>query len=127
MNPSKDQLSSYPGSPLLAMRKLGSGCSYLFCDVDGGSVAHLEATAAALKIEPRVQVVASDGMTALHHALSSTTPDGTIIARSELSASGLACELIERQVGLVYWYGHNRPERRAWAFDELCQRSRTRT
>ncbi len=35
------------------------------------------------------------------------------------SALDLAHELIERGVGVVYWYGYDRPEGRAWAFDEL--------
>jgi hypothetical protein len=138
MNPSPGRLTWYPGSPMLAMRELGAGCSYLFCDVAGESVADLEAAAARLQVESRVRVVGSDGMTALHQALDSTTADGTILAHIDpydpraigpcgLSAFDLACELVEREVGLVYWYGYDRPDQRAWAFDELCRRSGTRT
>jgi hypothetical protein len=126
------------GQVSLAMSELGSVCSYLLCDLDGESAADLQAAAFRLGLASGVRVVTSDGMTALHEALDSPTLAGTIVAHIDpydpwavgpcgLSSVDLACELIERKIGLVYWYGYDRPEQRAWAFDELCQRSETRT
>lgn len=132
MNPGLESLSSYPGSPLLAMLELRDSASCLFCDIDEASVADLEAEASRLGLEANVQVVASDGMTALHESIAKV--DGTTLAHIDpydpraagpcgLSALGVAGELIDRDIGLVYWYGYDRPERRAWAFDELGSRA----
>jgi 23S rRNA A2030 N6-methylase RlmJ len=127
------QLTSYPGSPMLAALELGSGCSYLVCDLDPSSVTNLRAAAVQLGIASRVKVLDTDGMTALHQALLASEPDGpTTVAHidpydpravgpSGLSALDLARELIARRIGLVYWYGYDQPERRAWAFHELSE------
>jgi hypothetical protein len=74
----------------------------------------------------------SDGMTALHESLVGV--DGEVVAHIDpydpwaqgpagVSAVGLARELIQRGVGLVYWYGFDGPEQRGWAFDELRESS----
>lgn len=118
---------SYPGSPVL---ELGSACSYVFCDVDPVSVANLRAAALRLDLASRVEALESDGMTALHQALRASGTGGSILAHIDpydhravgpggQSALDLARELIDEQVGVVYWYGYDRPERRAWGFDEL--------
>jgi 23S rRNA A2030 N6-methylase RlmJ len=132
LNPSMPPLHRYPGSPLLAMTELGAAASYLFCDTDVGSVADLEAAASRLGLEDCVRVVCSDGMTALHESLVGV--DGKVVAHIDpydpwaqgpagVSAVGLARELIQRGVGLVYWYGYDGPEQRGWAFDELRESS----
>jgi hypothetical protein len=124
------RLASYPGSPMLAMLELSSACSYLFCDLDPESVVNLQAAALQLDLASRVQVVDSDGMTALHQALLASETGGSTLAHIDpydpravgpggQSALDLARELIERRVGVFYWYGYDRPERRGWAFDEL--------
>jgi hypothetical protein len=133
MSHSAGQLTSYPGSPMLAALELGSECSYLVCDLDPSSVTNLRAAAVQLGLASRVQVLDTDGMTALHQALLSLEQDGSTtvahidpydpraVGPSGLSALDLARELIARRVGLVYWYGYDRPGRRAWAFDELAE------
>ena len=132
LNPAAGPLTIYPGSPLLAMRELGDATSYLFCDTDAASVADLEAAASRLGLASRVRAVASDGMTALHEALGDI--QGTTIAHvdpydpwssgpSGLSALGFAREAIRAGLGLVYWYGYDGPDERAWPLLTLSQGS----
>ncbi len=134
MNPS-GRMTSYPGGPGLAMRELGSDCSYLLCDLDGGSVENLHAEAAQLGLDSRVHVVAADGTSTLHDSVG---VPGRVVAHVDpydpwaegptgVSALSLARELVDHDIALVYWYGYNRPERRAWAFDELARASAART
>jgi hypothetical protein len=138
--------ATYPGSPMLAALELGPACSYLFCDLDPGSVANLRAAARRLGLAPRTQVVDTDGMAALHRAAHAcagdgptlSTGDGSTVAHIDpyepravaaggRSALDLARELIERRIGIVYWYGYDRPEHRAWAFDALSAGARGRS
>jgi 23S rRNA A2030 N6-methylase RlmJ len=123
------RLASYPGSPMLAALELGPTCSYVFCDLDPESVADLRSAALRLDLASRTEVISADGMTALHEALTSSDPGSTLahidpyepraVGAGGQSALDLAHELIDRGVSVVYWYGYDRPERRAWAFDEL--------
>ena len=130
LNPAPGPWTSYPGSPLLGMLELGAAASYVFCDTDEASVADLKAAASRLQLDSRVRVVASDGMTTVHESLDSLV--GTVLVHidpydpwatgpSGLSTLDLARELMERGMGVVYWYGYNHPERRAWAFATLNQ------
>lgn len=132
INDSLGNFARYPGSAMLAMLELGASCSYLFCDLDPVSVADLQA--ASTQLEARAHVRDRDGMTELHHALASVRPGEAVIAHidpydpwadgpSGLSALDLAAELIDAGIGLVYWYGYDRPGQRAWAFGELSARA----
>jgi len=132
------ELMSYPGSPMLAALELGSSCSYLLCDLDAVSVANLRTAADQLELSSRVKVIDSDGMTALHRALVASEADGSTLAHIDpydpravgpggQSALDLARELIARRVGVVYWYGYDRPEGRQWAFDELVAGTQQQT
>jgi hypothetical protein len=127
---SDGQLVTYPASPMLAMLELGSTCSYVLCDLDPGSVADLRAAAERLDLAAQVRVVRSDGMTALRDELRAEGAGGAVLAHIDpydpwavgpggLSALDLARALIGHGVGVVYWYGYDRPDRRRWAFDEL--------
>src|SRR5437660_3939685 len=55
MNP-PGRLTSYPGSPLIGMRELGTTASYLFCDTDDASVADLKAAASRLGLDSQAHV-----------------------------------------------------------------------
>jgi hypothetical protein len=89
-------------------------------------------SAATARSGSSMRVVCSDGMTALHESLVGV--DGKVVAHIDpcdpwaqgpagVSAVGLARELIQRGVGLVYWNGYDGPEQRGWAFDELRESS----
>jgi hypothetical protein len=69
MTHSAGKLSAYPGSPMLAALELGSESSYLVCDLDPSSAANLRAAAVQLGLASRVQVIDTDGLSALHRAL----------------------------------------------------------
>lgn len=131
-------LMSYPGSPMLAALELGSECRYLVWDLDPQSVANLRATALQLGIASRVQIIDSDGMTALHQGAPhlraervngrphrplrspSRRPRRPIGAGSRPGTHRAAARP-------RVWYGYDRPERRAWAFEELAKGSQDRS
>jgi len=52
----------YPGSPRLAMEVIGDAATYLFCELDPGSVADLTRTARALGFHDLVRVERADGL-----------------------------------------------------------------
>ena len=121
-------LATYPGSPLLAMYELTNGSAFMFCDLDPDSVHNLEREAHSLGVTG-ARCVAADGMTAVADYVA--TASGSVFVHidpydpraagpSGLSALDLTRALIRDGVGLMYWYGYNRPSRRAWAFDELA-------
>jgi hypothetical protein len=78
-----------PGSPLLAMRELGTSSRYVLCDMDPGSTKDLSTWADRLGLADRVTTV-------------------------ELTA-----RLIASGVGVMYWYGFDAPDQRRWAMDAL--------
>lgn len=138
INPPAGAMGSYPGSPLLAMLERGRECAYLLCDTDPASGENLRQSATELGLASCTQVVVGDGMTALHQALAATPAPGRVLAHvdpydpraagpSGLSALDLARELIDHGVGLMYWYGYDRPGRRAWAFEELAPSATAQT
>jgi 23S rRNA A2030 N6-methylase RlmJ len=120
----------YPGSPTLAMRALGTRTRYIFCDTDPESVATLREAAGGLD----VRVIETDGVSAIAREVQlarvnpadvlvhidpfepyeRTTPDGT-------TAVELAGWLARAGYRLVYWYGYDSVERRAWARDEIAR------
>lgn len=130
MNRSPGGPTTYPGSPRLAMLELGGECSYVLCDIDPASVASLRESVAQLGLEARALVVADDGRAALHETLATTVDTDAVLVHvdpfdprsagpSGFSTLDVAFELIDHGAGLVYWYGYDRPDHRAWALDEL--------
>jgi 23S rRNA A2030 N6-methylase RlmJ len=126
---SDGSLHTYPGSALIAMLERGNHTSYLFCDLDPESVASLESAAQRVGVT-NARCVAADGMAAVHDhvrqlsgkALVHIDPfDPTATGPSGLSALGLAAQLITDGMGLMYWYGYDKPNERAWALDALSQ------
>lgn len=125
--------ATYPGSALLAMLELGPDTSYLLCDLDPASVTSLERAADRLGL-PEVSCVAADGMDAVAayvaqahgRTLVHVDPfDPTARGPSGRSAIDLARSLAGDGVGLVYWYGYDRPDRRAWALDAVAPQGAT--
>lgn len=124
----------YPGSAMLAMLELGGSCSYRFCDLDAASAAGLRAAATRLGLGEQAKVRERDGMTELQQALSSVGPDDAVVIHidpydpwevgpSGRSALDVAEALTSAGVGLIYWYGYDRPADRGWAFAELSART----
>jgi Ribosomal RNA large subunit methyltransferase D, RlmJ len=119
----------YPGSATLAIRALGRSASYIFCDVDPGSVASLRDAGAGLD----VRVVETDGVSAIEREVQHCgvearnvlvhidpfepferiTPD----SRTPVELAGWLANAGYR---LVYWYGYDSVERRGWARDVIA-------
>ncbi len=119
----------YPGSALQVMEALGDTATYLLCDVDPDSIQSLKQWARRLGI-PTAAVVERDGMTAVRDWMSNGTADDVTLihidpfdpsARKDdgPSALELAGEIADRGHALVYWYGYNHPDRRAWALNQI--------
>jgi hypothetical protein len=121
----------YPGSALQAMTLLGDGCSYLLCDKDPASADDLRDWAVRLKLSD-CYVAERDGMTAVREWLA-ISGKPTVVHIDPFDAFGregggpsaieFAAEVAEAGHQLVYWYGVDNPEERAWASNDI--RSRT--
>jgi hypothetical protein len=132
---SRDRLRIYPGSPLLAMSELASGTTYTFCDLDPESQGDLHTWADRLGLTGNVTVVDVDGITTLHEALADIDPTELLVhidpfdpwkrGPAGLSAVDLAVEIAECGARLVYWYGYDRPQERAWALGAIGAKTTT--
>lgn len=112
------------------MLERGNEASYLLCDLDPDSVASLDDAADRLDVT-NARCVTADGMSSVHNYIRSAS--GTVLVHidpfdphasgpSGLSALDLAGQLIRDGIGLMYWYGYDNPNERAWALDALSQR-----
>jgi hypothetical protein len=121
----------YPGSALFAMMQLGSESSFLFCDVDGASIASLEAASRRLDLEARC--LHADGLSAVWQELRAYNGDPHAVvvhidpfdpftagAENGPSAAELARRLATSGIRVVYWYGYDAPNHRAWAWAEVA-------
>jgi 23S rRNA (adenine2030-N6)-methyltransferase len=122
--------NEYPAGPTLAMLTLGESCRYLFCDLDSESCENIRQVAARLGLEARVQVVEGDGMATVRGALTQSKARGRPLVYSDpfdhravgaagFSALDLAKQAAQDGTGVVYWYGYNRADQRAWIFNVL--------
>ena len=118
---SADGLQFGPGSPWLAMARLGQDLRrYLFCDVDAESLHNIiDAAHAAELPEAKVECVQDDGVSIVRgaglllpeHWASSTLVLIDPYAMAETSPVAgitpvdLACELTNRGIKTVLWYG----------------------
>jgi hypothetical protein len=134
LNGSPEQVARYPGSAMLAMLELGTPCFYLLCDLDPDSAADLRTASTRLGLDEQVDVRDQDGMEGLQQALSSIRPDDAVVVHvdpydpwdvgpSGWSALDLAAAVITAGIGLVYWYGYDRPADRGWALTCLSARA----
>jgi hypothetical protein len=126
------QPAVYPGSALQAMTLLGDDCSYLLCDKDPVSADDLRGWAERLKLS-NCDVAERDGMTAAGEWLDSNKRPAVVhidpfdaFSRGAGGPSAIefAAEVAEAGHRLVYWYGIDNPDDRAWASNDI--RSRTR-
>jgi 23S rRNA A2030 N6-methylase RlmJ len=114
----------YPGSPALAMRALGIGANYLFCDRDPESVRDLREAGAGL----RVRVVEADGVSTIRREAddAKSNPSEILVhidpydpferlTPESLTPVELAGALAARGYRVVYWYGYESLNKRGWA------------
>lgn len=121
----------YPGSPLIAMRLLLSNTEYVFCDLDPASTGSLETAADGLGIGNRARCYNQDGLTTVRDTSCVYAGDSADVlvhvdpfdpsAETEpgLSAITLASELSRQGFKVIYWYGYDALEQRAWAWATL--------
>jgi 23S rRNA A2030 N6-methylase RlmJ len=128
---------TYPGSPLIAMELLGgAGGRFVFCDIDGASLANITEDARALGIPSgRVRLVHGDGIPALKEELAGLAEEGasgTFLhvdpyrplepEHGGKSPLGLYVRAAERGVGCMLWYGFDTRDARAIVPDALRER-----
>jgi hypothetical protein len=127
--------AEYPGSALLAMQMLGDKADYLLCDLDPDSVSSLNEAAAGLGLEDREVVRQADGMTTvLEEARNLDGEPGEVVVTIDpfqpfevaggASALEVAASLIEDDFKVVYWYGYDSPEQRAYPVGMLREWAR---
>jgi 23S rRNA A2030 N6-methylase RlmJ len=129
--------STYPGSPLIAMELLGgAGGCFVFCDLDGASLANIAEDARALGVPSgRVRLVQGDGVSTLEEelaALSEEEISGTFLhvdpyhpsepGHGGESPLGLFARAAQRGVGCMLWYGFDATDARAIVLDALRER-----
>jgi hypothetical protein len=114
---------------MIAMRRLGTSASYLFCDVDPGSAASLRDAGAGLD----VRVLDADGVAAIAHEaqLARVDPRDVLVhvdpfepfervSHDSSTPVELAGWLAEAGYRLAYWYGYDAVERRGWPRDVIA-------
>ena len=127
--------ANFPGSALLAMQMLGDGADYLLCDLDPESVTSLRTAAAELGLSEREVVREADGMTTvLEEARRLKGEPGEVVVTIDpfepfevaggVSALELAASLIEDDFKVIYWYGYDTPEQRAYPMGVLREYAR---
>lgn len=121
----------YPGSPLIAMRLLLNDTDYVFCDLDPASTGSIENVADELGIGDRARCYNQDGLATVRDASCVYAGDSADVlvhvdpfdpsaeAEPGLSAVSLAFELSRQGFKLIYWYGYDTLEERAWAWAAL--------
>ena len=120
----------YPGSPSLAMRALGRGASYLFCDTDPESVQSLRKAGAHIGI----RVVEEDGVSTVRReaAFAAVSPSDVLVhidpyepherlTPDSMTPVELAASLARRGYRVFYWYGYDSIDGRGWAREEISR------
>jgi 23S rRNA (adenine2030-N6)-methyltransferase len=129
-------LQTYPGSPRIAMELLGDAAEFVFCDLDGQSLATIAQDARALGVPAgRVRLLHGDGVSALVDELVALTEEegsGTFLhvdpyrplesGRGGESSLGLFVGAAQRGVGSMLWYGFDARDERALVLDALRER-----
>jgi len=128
---SASTLEGIPGGPVVAMALLGNDAEYVFCDLDRDSATNILDTAAARGVRS-ARVLTADGMGSVHATLAERDGASVVVfidpfdhhavGLSGLSALDVALEVVRAGAVLVYWYGYDRIDRRAWIVDELAPR-----
>jgi 23S rRNA (adenine2030-N6)-methyltransferase len=125
---------TYPGSPMIAMEMLGgAGGCFVFCDLDGASLANIAHDARALGVPSgRVRLVQADGVSTLDRELAGLTEDEAAETflhvdpylplepgRGGETPLNLFARAAERGVECMLWYGFDARTDRAVVLDAL--------
>ena len=115
---------TYPGSPALAMRALGQGADYLFCDRDAESAEALREAGRTL----HVRVVEADGVSTIRNEAdrAGVNPSEVFVhidpydpferlTSDSMTPVELAAALARRGYRVFYWYGYESLDKRGWA------------
>jgi 23S rRNA (adenine2030-N6)-methyltransferase len=127
---------TYPGSPLIAMELLGDTAEFVFCDLDGQSLATIAEDARALGVPTgRVRLVQGDGVSTLDGELAGLADDeasATFLhvdpyrplepGRGGETPLDLFARTAEQGVGCMLWYGFDARDARAVVPDALRKR-----
>ena len=129
-------LQTYPGSPRIAMELLGNAAEFVFCDLDGQSLATIAQDARALGVPSgRVRLLHGDGVSALEEELAA-------LAEEEASTTflhvdpyrpldpghggqtplGLFARAARRGAGCMLWYGFDARHARADVLEAMRER-----
>jgi hypothetical protein len=124
----------YPGSPTLAMRVLGNGASYLFCDRDADSARDLREKGT----DCRIRVVEGDGVSTILREADNAGLDPSEVfvhidpydpnerlTPASLTPVELAGSLAARGYRVFYWYGYESLDQRGWARHEISRRAQS--
>lgn len=124
-------LLGIPGGPLVAMAVLGGTADYLFCDLDQNSARNVREVATQRGVHS-AHVLTTGGMESVHDELGNHDPttvvvfidpfDHHAVGSAGLSALDVAVEAAQAGAVLVYWYGYDRVDQRAWIFHQLVER-----
>ena len=127
---------TYPGSPLIAMELLGGAAEFVFCDLDGASLATIAQDAHALGVpQGCVRLVQGDGVSALEEELAGLAEEeasGTLLhvdpyrplesGHGAETPLGLFARAAERGMRCMLWYGFDARDERAVVLDALRER-----
>jgi 23S rRNA (adenine2030-N6)-methyltransferase len=128
---------AYPGSPMIAREMLeGTGGRFLFCDLDGASLATIAQDARALGIpSDRMRLVQGDGVSTLEEELARLSEEegsGTFLhvdpyrplepGSAGESPLDLFAHAAQRGMGCMLWYGFDARGERAVVLDALRER-----
>lgn len=124
----RDTPGTYPASPAIAIHLLGKAARYVFCDLDPISTASLKDATAGLD----ANIVEGDGVAALAREMRRVPDPSQVLVHIDpflpheratpeaATPVELAAALARDGFRLVYWYGYESLDTRAWALSEIA-------
>jgi len=127
------ELSTYPGSPLIALEVLDKNKSkFLFCDIDNESLKNIQEAANAQKTSQVVEVIHADGINTLAEKATKLSAQDALTTFVHIdpfrpftrSANGLHSidlfsKLSRQGLKVLYWYGYDSYQYRNTLINEI--------
>ncbi|MEH2413593.1 23S rRNA (adenine(2030)-N(6))-methyltransferase RlmJ [Nostoc sp.] len=127
------QLSTYPGSPLIALKVLHKNKSkFLFCDIDNESLKNIQETSDAEGISKVVEVIHADGISTLAEKAAKLSAENALTTFVHIdpfrpftrSANGLHSidlfsKLSQQGLKVLYWSGYDSYQYRDTLINEI--------